>query len=163
VAGFNGKVRCTFSVCDEFCLSGDILIFKDGYTMRRDGDKSLYYASFKDFISENAEGNYEFITGEFSKADLKTCMRVRFSNESFGIVLLNTDDYGDVVLCGDNCVYLKYFDENMTNVSKPNLYIVDIYDIPGDLFYLTDLKFYGKLLWKRPEPRNFTKYESEYG
>lgn len=169
MAGFNGKVRCVESknVCEDFVRKGDILEFKNGLARRNDGSYTAHYESFEEFIHKNPVCKFELVTEEFTKADLKTGMRVKTRNGEMWVVLKDVEaamhGHQDLVLVGNRGFLVgKFYDAELkrTDCDDSNSDIMQVFKQPR----ITDIlktSEYGESIWKRHEPRKMTKAEAE--
>jgi hypothetical protein len=162
----NFKVRCVRNdseLLKDQCEIGDIFDFKNGSTTWKNGDKSCRYDSVEDFNTRNSEIKFELVTvtePTFTKADLRTGMRVELRNGRTYVVMLGTY-YGDIFINANE------FWSNLDNYSNdlkceglPKLEIVKVFN-PNYTYDMLNANYKGELLYQRTEPTYVTKEEAE--
>jgi hypothetical protein len=94
------------------------------------------------------------VKNTFSKSDLKTGMQVIFAGGYKGIVQLNTENQGDVVVFGSHqtyrreFVYLKDIEEDLSFPTSPSYAIVQVGSIKHINQVFTKDEVY-EILWKK--------------
>ena len=102
------------------------------------------------------------LINDMRKEDLKTGMRVELRDGDVRIIMHDVDN--EIVMCGNgNANYLDRHDEDMINHGRLShrLDIIKVYDIPNDIYELTNEEAKGYLLWERNEVKEYTMAELE--
>jgi hypothetical protein len=158
MAGF--KVKCTFSR-NSFTKDKTYNV-TNGKLIDDDGDlRPTCMETFENFEQLYLKYPYfELVTEEFTKADLKTGMRVEFRN---GDKYIYVDSSAKGFVRGSCSTYLENYSDDLKydrEYNQPQFDIVKVFEEPK---YLIDMFSYDcetPLIWKRQEPRDFTKQEA---
>ena len=161
------KVRCVEAV-EDYTTEGKIYEVKDGiFTC----DIGRFTGRFNNVEEMNEEftSQFELVTDpqQFTKADLKTGMRVELRNGQVYIILKDFDTvtYGhqDIFLARNSTFMIgsDYSDDlTRSKINKSQYDIISVFDSLSDS-WLLDINKKGKLLWQRPEPITYTVEEAE--
>lgn len=169
MARFNGKVRCISGKGNCFD-KGIIYDVVDGSITDKHGDTwpedfysirdlNLYFTSQFELVTEEP--------AQFTKDMLKTGMRVKYRNGEIRIILLGTDNDGDVLINNEHWYWLREFDNDLIYTSSFSTFnpssfdIIEVYEQPFVPTEILDPSKCGELIWKRKEPRKMTKAEAE--
>lgn len=161
------KVRCVKSYFPEVLIEGKVYEIKNGQLTFEDGWKSRTYRNFEE-LQKHFVSKFELVEDkpeQFTKADLKTGMRVKLRDGDTYIILQNvqTEHYGfqNIFLASQNGYEVGSSIKNdLTWDGDPDWDIIEVYDKPSNSEILDETKF-GKLLWQRPEPMILTIEEAE--
>jgi len=162
----NFKVRCV----DHQGVNKKIYTLNESYEVK-DGTLTTntpypIHRNFKSVEDINAFSGSRFELVEepkmFSKSDLKTGMRVETRDGTVYVILLGTENDGDV-LVNKSWMSLTDYDDNLIVTSSyySNLDISKVYKqsyLPVDLF---NTEKHGPLLWERIEPLKMTIREAQ--
>ncbi len=166
------KVRCVKTASDSLVKLNETYQVKDRTFYVEHGD---YYADWAEKACNIKSLNewfeprgYKFELVEdkpqqFTKADLKTGMRVEIRRGDRLIVFLNTAEDKDV-LVGNSWCWLKDYNNELFCCGPFGSHkydIVKVYDQPVEHIDLVKIHELGKLLWTRPEPKHYTIAEAE--
>lgn len=159
------KVRCVKAVTKN-AIEHTVYEVKDGILHLENGSKYKHIGSpFNKFenvtqINEQLRSKFELVTEPkpFTKADLRTGMRVETRKGDIYAVFLDTE-VGDIIQ-GKWWNLLNQYENDLTINYDPRLDIVKVYskDMNSNLTNITQL---GKLLWQRTEPTYITIAEAE--
>jgi len=157
----NFKVRCVKEI-ENSSTKGRIYEIKDGILTL---DSRLISGKFNNVDEVNAihTSRFELVEEKmFCKSDLKTGMRVETRDGSVYVILLGTENDGDV-LVNKSWMSLTDYDDSLILISSyyHNLDIAKVYKqpyLPVDLF---NIEKCGALLWERIIPLQYTVSEAQ--
>jgi hypothetical protein len=158
------RIKELHSALKDLGEVGDVFEFKNGRITWKCGSESAFYNGIEDFNHRNGNIKIELVTEpqQFTKADLKTGMRVETRIGGIYIVIKNSkfDDF--LANIGSGWERLEYYNNDLKMVDKNYSHadIVKIYDCPHESDFLNRNEL-GKLLWQRPEPKHYTISEAE--
>ena len=165
------KVRCVepkgkrenFKLGKIYEVKDGTIVADDGFKFQSwsDSGKNSTYEEFSKWWNDDRNcSHFELVTEpkQFTKADLRTGMRVETRDGDRYTVYLGTED-GDIIQ-GKWWSFLNHYENDLTGNRDSSLDIVKVYSKHMNN-NLSDPNKVGELLYQRAEPKKVTKAEAE--
>lgn len=158
----NFKARCTKG-CEPAITEGKEYEVKGGHFFYNNGTKSSARVDSVEQMNYMFKAKFELVEEnemkQFTKADLRTGMRVETRDGDVYIVLLDTEE-GSRIVCNEGWNVLDSYENALIVKRGPRLDIMKVYSM--DLNHnLLDFNCKGSLLWQRTELKKMTHKEIE--